>query len=357
MVQDLKTASVLAFERKFDLSDAIFFSGKWEKRGKNFQEDEGFSPIQLREKAVRGTISNRLSKKESDPAKLDAKIDKANLQRVDVATLFPEEDTLKAVFSLRILPGVGQPSACNNHAYEQKLLKTVETFLEGDGISDLAWRYAWNLASGRFLWRNRLGAQEVEIRVAQIKQGKPEKTWVFPALDYSLAGFEETPQSSQDKLKDLAKLIEAVLKGGQSELFVIEAFVCAGLGQEVYPSQELVLDDSGSDRGKKSRVLYEVEMKGQKVAGMHSQKLGNALRTIDSWYPDSEENGNRPIAAEPYGAVTVQGRAWRQPKAKADFYSLLDQWLLKDKIPPLEDQKFVMSILIRGGVFGDAGKE
>ena len=33
----------------------------------------------------------------------------------------------------------------------------------------------------------------------------------------------------------------------------------------------------------------------------------------------------------------------------------LDNWLLKDKVPNIGDQHFVMATLIRGGVFGEAG--
>ena len=103
--------------------------------------------------------------------------------------------------------------------------------------------------------------------------------------------------------------------------------------------------------GVNSKTLYSVNG----IAGIHSQKLGNALRTVDTWYPGDGELG--PIAVEPYGSVTTQGKAYRQPSEKADFYSLLDNWILKDQIPPVEQQHFVMATLIRGGVFGDAGKD
>jgi CRISPR-associated protein Csy3 len=61
---------------------------------------------------------------------------------------------------------------------------------------------------------------------------------------------------------------------------------------------------------------------------------------------------------EPYGSVTTQGKAYRQPKLKPslDFYNLFDDWVLKDKIPSIDQQHFVMAVLVRGGVFGDAGK-
>ncbi len=129
----------------------------------------------------------------------------------------------------------------------------------------------------------------------------------------------------------------------------VEAFVRMGEGQEVFPSQELVLDNSGSKNGKKSKFLY----KANGVAAMHSQKIGNAIRTIDTWYPEAETWG--PIAIEPYGSVTSRGTAYRQPSAKQDFYNLLDKWVLKDEAPSVENQHYVIGVLIRGGVFGEAG--
>ena len=131
----------------------------------------------------------------------------------------------------------------------------------------------------------------------------------------------------------------------KSVLLQVAAFVRIGAGQEVFPSQELILDKGSS---KKSRTLYDVDG----VAAIHSQKIGNALRTIDTWYP--EASGNGPIAVEPYGSVTTQGKAYRQPKEKVDFYNLLDSWVIKDKVPELEQQHFVIATLIRGGVFGEA---
>ena len=85
---------------------------------------------------------------------------------------------------------------------------------------------------------------------------------------------------------------------------------------------------------------------------MHSQKIGNAIRTIDTWYPGAEELG--PIAVEPYGSVTSRGTAYRQPKEKLDFYNLLDGWMLKDNLPAVDQQHYVMATLVRGGVFGEA---
>jgi CRISPR-associated protein Csy3 len=342
MANELKTASVLAFERKLDPSDALLFGGNWNAR--NASQD--WAPIALREKSVRGTISNRLKTKDQDPAKLDAAIENPNLQTVDVATLPAEADTLKVAFTVRVLAGTGQPSACNDAAYRQKLLATVGGYVAQHGFRELAKRYAANLANGRFLWRNRIGAEQVEVTVAQLKNGQPVASWTFDALAHDMDTLTASA-ADQAKLQALADVIAGGLGGDAHVLLQVTAFVRIGNGQEVFPSQELILDKSAS---KKSKTLYAVG----DVAAIHSQKLGNAIRTIDTWYPEARENG--PIAVEPYGSVTTQGKAYRQPKDKADFYNLLDGWVIKDKAPDVEQQHFVIATLIRGGLFGDADK-
>jgi len=338
----LKTASVLAFERKLDPSDARFSAGYWNDRGAY----RSWPAVPVREKSVRGTISNRLKTKDQDPAKLDAEVEKPNLQTVDVATLPHDADTLAVHFTLRILPGTGQPSACNNAGYQAKLSQTVNGYINEIGFNELAHRYACNLANGRFLWRNRIGAESIEVIVSQSLQGEPKQQWHFDAQGLSLRDF-----NGNEETRALGAVIEKALTGQHYLLLDVVAFVRIGEGQEVFPSQELILERS---RGDKSKTLYRVGE--ENAAAIHSQKIGNALRTIDTWYPQPEGNEELgPIAVEPYGSVTTLGSAFRQPKQKMDFYNLLDNWILKDKVPSVEQQHFVMAVLVRGGVFGEAG--
>lgn len=343
----LKTATVLAFERKLDPSDAQFFSGSWDGRA----TAASWAPVTVRAKSVRGTISNRLKTRDQDPAKLDAAIENPNLQTVDVAALPADADTLKVVFTLRVLGGTGTPSACNNADYQAKLLSTVKGYAESQGFAELGRRYAHNLANGRFLWRNRVGAEQVEVRVQHMVKGKTAAEWTFDGLALSLRDFE-APDDMEKDVQALASLITSGLMGKSHVLLQVTAYARVGASQEVFPSQELILDKDKAE-GKKSKTLYHV----QGVAGIHSQKLGNALRTIDTWYPNASDIGLGPIAIEPYGSVTTLGTACRKPTEKQDFYNLLDAWLLKNKAPEVNQQHFVMATLVRGGVFGDAGKE
>lgn len=346
---DLRVASVLSFERKLDPSDALFYAGKWNERNNS----KHWQAVTLREKAVRGTISNRMKSKDTDPAKLDADVEKANLQRVDVATLPNDCDTLKVRFTLRVLGNVGVPSTCNNQAYKQKLLSIVDTYRQEHSFIELAKRYAYNLANGRFLWRNRVSAEQVEIRIHFRSETNPQ-TWTFNAYNLSLRKFETDDAHINAQLDSLAQIINMGLIDEHFVLLEIEAFARMGEGQEVFPSQELVLDTSKTKKGQKSKILYQVE----NIAAMHSQKIGNAIRTIDTWYPQTDALGDiGPIAVEPYGSVTSENKAYRQPKEKSDFYNLFDAWVLKDKVPDVENQHYIMATLIRGGVFGESEKD
>jgi CRISPR-associated protein Csy3 len=322
----LKTPSVLAFEAKLVPSDALMFSGNW--------NEQTWQAIQVGEKAVRGTISNRLkSATANDPAKLDAEVSKANLQTVDIAALQHSTDTLKVVFTLRVLGGLSTPSTCNSPDYQTALAEKIQQYQNDTGFAELAQRYAFNIASGRFLWRNRVGAENVKVVVSVA-----DEQITFDSQDYSLREF-----STDKKIAKLAGFIQQGLT--QNHTFIkVEAYSQLGEGQAVYPSQELVM---GGGKGDKSKFLYQLQ--GQ--AAMHSQKIGNALRTIDTWHPAVAEVG--PIAIEPYGSVTNRGAAYRQPKEKTDFYNLLDAWMIKGKEPTIEQQHYIMAMLIRGGVFGE----
>lgn len=346
---ELSTASVLAFERKLDPSDGLFSAGRWSDSANG----ASWPVLAIHEKSVRGTISNRLKTRDQDPAKLDASIQSPNPQTVDVATLPNDADTLRLRFTLRVLGGAGAPAACNNADYQAKLQATVQSYVAEQGFGELACRYAHNLANGRFLWRNRVGAEQVTVEVRHLERNEAKQTWRFNALDFSLRHFE-VPAESAEAIAQLARVFEQGLAGTSSyTLLEVVAYARVGDGQEVYPSQELILD-KGDKKGRKSKTLYAVG----NVAALHSQKIGNALRTIDTWYPAEGGDELGPIAVEPYGSVTNQGKAYRQPRQKADFYSLLDGWVLRGKAPEtIGDKHFVMAILVRGGVFGDSDKE
>lgn len=320
----IELPNLLSFERKLENSDALMFSGNW-----NQQDNDSWHPIRIIPRLNRSTQSAQgiSDDKKTKPNPVASSNDDANLPL--------EHDTLKLSFTLRLIGNLGLPFACNSPEFETAIRQKVDEFKQTDMLDELAKRYAYNIANGRFLWRNRVGAKNITIKVTIDKQGNDQKSesLTFDAYDYSLNNFNNTDE-------DITKLAKAIKEGLASDTFIfisIDAFVQLGSGQHVFPSQEM-------NMGEKRKVLFKIHDQ----AAMHNVKIGNALRTVDNWYPNAEF----PIAAEPYGAVTQRGQAYR--KSKIDLYTLMVAWVNNDDLTP-EQQAYIVSNLIRGGVFSKGG--
>ncbi|WP_445777288.1 type I-F CRISPR-associated protein Csy3 [Shewanella sp.] len=324
--------SVLAFDRKLEPSDALMFSGCWNDSG----DDKKWKAIELFERRNRAVKSNFKQEVLDDEDELQKQITEANLSWGDDAALEHNHDTLKVSFSLRVIAGIAKPSVCNDINFEDIYRERISSYAQ-KGLTELANRYAYNIANGRFLWRNRVGALAAKIIVSHSSLAQPLE---FNAFDFSL----HQTTSENPNLATLANLIHQGLNGTENILLKISAFVELGDGQRVWPSQEMVLN---SPKGSKSRHLFNLN--GQ--AAIHCEKIGNALRTIDNWYP----NATSPIAVEAYGTVTQRGVAYRS--SRNDFKTLLLAWLNEetDITENITDNKhFVAAMLIRGGVFGES---
>ncbi|MFI3186053.1 MAG: type I-F CRISPR-associated protein Csy3 [Methylococcaceae bacterium] len=313
--------SVLAFSRKFEVSDALMTSGLW--------GTEQWEKIALHEKRNRATFSQCGAKDEDKR--------KPNLSWGDDATLPHDADTLCVSFTLKVMGRLEEPTACNEPVFEETLKTAVNAYRDTHQFKELAVRYAHNIVNGRFLWRNRVGAELITIKV---KRG--DQVWVFDAYDYPLEQFT-LPADGSD-LAQLITVIQNALKGKGFAYLEITAFAKMGFGQHVWPSQEMVMNPP---KDKKTKFLFQLD----DCAAIHSEKIGNALRTIDTWYREGEHAP--AIATEPYGSVTTKGEAYRI--SKNDFYTLLGKWMSDiDSVNP-EQQHYIIATLIRGGFFGGKG--
>jgi len=324
----LTMPSVLSFDRKLEPSDAVMHSGNWNDMG----EKDGWKEIELFDRRNRAVFSNFTQEELDDEDALKEKMGKPNLSWGDDASLPFDSDTLRVSFSLRVLGGINMPSACNKNDYQQKFIEIIDAYTNEVGLEELAGRYAYNIANGRFLWRNRVGAQEVSIHVNHPSFEQPLE---FNAYDYSL----KNTTSSDDKVSKLATLIKKGLSDEENILIDISAYVQLGNGQRVWPSQEMVLN---IPKGEKSRHLFSLDGN----AAMHCEKIGNALRTIDDWQTESDT----PIAIEAFGSVTQRGVAHRSNRN--DFKSLITKWINDQEVSE-DDKHFVIAMIIRGGVFSE----
>ncbi len=345
-----KLPSLLAFERKLEVSDGLMYAGNWTDVGKETLKisktnDNGKQYDIERNAWHKIAITKRQNRSTQSAFGIDdAKKSEANPVAADNddANLPMNTDTLRVGFTLRVIGNLGKPFACNDRDFQTKITATIVGFKceDGSGLNTLALRYAYNIANGRFLWRNRVCAEKIEVHV-YLNDTNEQPSFKFDATQYALNNFSKNVDSP-----DLLRLKDFILQGlnGDESSFAfmkIVAYAKLGHGQHVFPSQEM-------NMGEKKKVLFQLD----DCAAIHNVKLGNAIRTIDNWYDD---NAEFPIAAEPYGSVTQIGHAFR--KSKNDLYTLLCDWL-DNKAVSDNNKNYIVANLIRGGLFqGESDKK
>ncbi len=161
------------------------------------------------------------------------------------------------------------------------------------------------------------------------------------------------PDDKKTEFKKIADKIAAALSGDSDPLRLeISGSGTLGKGQEVYPSQEF------TENKKAGKVLASVPNGEKRQAIMHSQKIGNAIRTIDIWYQGATPD--KPLAIEPYGVIQQKALALRLPTSEMDLYTYLkkiDELTSKIQNGITDESRYVMACLIRGGVYSGKKKE
>ena len=309
----IKVPSILTYTRKVSPSAGFFFGTQWDERHTRQAE-----PIHLQQKPRRSIKSN------------------ADL-RFDECILPHDCDTLLLHYTLNFVAGVEEPWTCNDPDFEKAYRKLIGKYKNEYGFHELASRYAQNIANARALWRNRIGANKIEVVVTV-----DDKTWTFDAYDFSICNFDNASAVSE-----LADLIEDALSGKIRCLPVdVKIYAAMYRGMEVYPSVEKMSINKKTGDG--SRILYELDG----TAAIHSQKIGNAIRTIDTWYPAyNPDKGEGPIAADIYGMTRNPNRCFRSGDG-SDFYSIFDQAVADGCFKNAGDAHYAVAVLVRGGNFG-----
>lgn len=342
--------------------------------------DGALIPVQVVEKTVRGAISNYSGvltdqgSVDEKKAKKAASPEAANIQRIDVANLPAGCEKLGIRYSLVIEGNAGEPSGCNDPEMRCLSIDTVARFRELGGFRELAGRYAWAIINGRAMWRNRFATEKlVEVTIHQAAERKTLsfdadgiETWSYP-------GFDELASAHSD-FTSLVEVVESGLTSKRGKAVFLEVVMKGSLpaGAEVYPSQEFVDAEKGADgKGKKSKTLSSTRRRegGDSIrqATMHSQKIGNALRTIDEWHGLVDEYGATAVEAFGYvqsRSATTRLKSKEGPKAGRNVYDLLldiekvkstlDQATSSKEIPG--DVLYLVAMLVRGGVFSGEKK-
>lgn len=351
-----KLPGVLAFQRGVVISDALFF---------NVCED-GQTPVMVVRHGIRGTLNvNKDGDAEKSTAANAKRQEVSNIQTTDTAKLDANAQALAVRFSLRFLDLKDVLFACAPSStdaddlvrqYRDSVAGFIARAKTSDGLNDVAARFARNIANGRWLWRNRTIARHITVRVSVA--GKALAS--FDALDTPLNHFNDI---SADE-RQLATYIADGLRGEDDSALDIEAQLDFGVrgALEVFPSQNYV---ENKPRGF-ARPLYclgapervhgnnGMEFESTRTMGhaaLRDQKIGNALRTIDTWYERYAEHG-RPLPVEPNGASLEAQEFFRDRKTSAFEFARR----LNTLDPASPEGMFMIASLIRGGVFS-GGRE
>lgn len=361
-----KLPGVLAFQRGLVISDAELFN---EIDG----EYEAY-PVFVVRHGIRGTQNvNKEGAKEGlgdTVTSGDTSLRPvSNVQQTDSAKLDRRADALIARFAIRFLDLKGALFACapgkkDTDDEVAALRDSVEQFIErakrGVGLDEVACRIARNIANARWLWRNRLIASQITVMVSN-PHGEIAR---FESLQIPLNEFGGYSAAE----KAIAQVIADGLRGREVAALTVVARMEVGVRGtiEIFPSQNYIEKPKGDKRLKGfARSLYRLGQPEQSKpedgprimgrAAIRDQKISNALRTIDTWYPDFAEHG-RPIPVEPNGA-NLDAQCFFRPKEKngVSAFNLMPR--LNEIDPSSEIGMFLTACLIRGGVYSEGDGE
>jgi CRISPR-associated protein Csy3 len=336
--------ALLSFEKSLYPTDAVFLA---------VDANGNATPVPVVNKTTLGTQSQF----QEDPSNVP---ETGNPQRVQAAFLPIGVSKLRIEFNLAVTGSSLRPQSCDVPAFRDRLLKFTAAYAQADGFRTIGRRIAANIGNGRWAWKNRLLATTFEIEVKVLYPSA--KTFRFDAFSLESTNFNWL--EGNNEILELGDIIAASLAGKGVCRIQVAGVLDVGPAASVFPSQEFVDRD---DNDKLGKVLYGVQVGDcERCAAFHEQKIGAALRTIDTWHSGFEEDGvghvkaSEPLAVNPYGQSResfVVVRRGRKATGNASLYEILKDDLvsLSEKMTSgavSGDAHFAMANLIRGGVFG-----
>ncbi len=282
-------------------------------------EDGVGSPVAV-EFRSRAALQNIKQKK-------DGSDNTANVSNGDEAYLVSTTDVLRVAGSFTVIPTVKQKTY-HFSSGDKDVIESLESLFAtiGDDQNinkEVFALYAKQILNGSWLWRNLALSATVDI--------------VVDVEDPRTGNIVEENVSTAETLSEY---MSDSFSGVSLYRFNVRADIkmAAGNGAQVFPSQEFV-------DGPKQLL----KINGNQAA-FRDTKVWNAIRTIDTWYPEYSTY-NRPIAVETLGANKDLGIKLR---VKNGFIDIMLK-AVSDGISALshEDKLFCAAVIHRGGVYSE----
>lgn len=344
----IKLPSLLSYTRSISPSVGLFYGVE------NIEDATVKSkrkPVKVTSVGLVSTISNY----SEDIEKALANNGK-NLQKTQMA-LIPESCNYCVMeFSINVSNNFKNPQNCNDINFRKEVNSFVKSYIESGKVKELAKLYLTNILTARYLFRNLSTSEKVRVIIQ-------DNNNVFTFDSYSkvhtLAQFKKSEELEAieyltNELTDALSGTAEDIEGFKIQKIVnwkITAVFEAAPNSEVYPSQEYIEDN------KEGKIIssLRIESNEDNQAVYHSQKIGNAIRTIDIWYPEYDaEERQYPLPVEPYGIDRTDESVQRKEENFYKYLAKVDEY--NKKAPEDDVSNFIIACLVRGGVYS-GGKE
>lgn len=279
-----------------------------------------------------------------------------NPQQGDTCALDLDCNTLEISFSGTFLPLTETLHATNEQAFGDAYNQFLQLYVsKKENVDDLATRLCKSIAQMSWLWRNQYGTDHYLV----VKESDSGKTLVSIEIDEKIRTADFDSDFLGAQFDELKSIIADGLSGRKIGRVMIHGYVRLNYGQEVFPSQEFGAGRGSDNDGK--NLAHDL-FGDEKHARMHSQKISNRIKAIDTWYqPEKgfETEPKLPIPLEPYGSDLLRF-------GKESIYYILGAEETNGVFGLLEnarkgifgdDAHYAAAIALRGGVFNGESKK
>jgi CRISPR-associated protein Csy3 len=329
------------------ISDAEMFN-----RIPNGPEEFRKTPVQVIRHGILGT-QNVVGKDK----------DIKNPQRTESAKTDPGATGMIVEFSMSTITLDNAIFACNQNDFRASVQGFVERFKSSGELREVCNRYARNILNGRWLWRNRILGQSINVTVTC---GKEKITSDATARPHAVFGdYTDNEKKLSDLLmysfteKPIRFAVSATIDFGMAgcfEVFPSQNYISdkpKGFARSLYKLNRISRADLIRIMSKDDADTYSGDIVDMGNAAIRDQKVGNAIRTIDTWYDGGIES--TPIPVEPKGANIETNEVKRN--GKDTLFSMIltvdDIVPAKDGEPLGRDAMFIIANLIRGFLAGE----
>lgn len=341
-----KIPSILSFQRGIILSDAVMY---------NVIDGNAASQVSVVRHGLLGTQNVAGKGGDNKPIK--------NPQRTESAKTDVRASGMEVRFSMSTARLDDLLFACNDNNFRASIESFIDRFRASEELREVCRRYSRNLLNARWLWRNRMLGKSIAVTVTDLGG---RETITVDALSIPL-GFDRDYSEQEQKLAEWLTFSLTT----DPRRFDVSARIDFGMtgSIEVFPSQNFIAEKPDGF----ARSLYKVNRMSRQellrimrndnpdtfaadildmgIAAIRDQKIGNAIRTIDTWYDGADDK--TPIPVEPLGANLERNMKMR--KSRNDLFTYLCSLdnLQSSIVGFNHEAAFVLACMIRGFLAGE----